>query len=557
VRGVAPVRNGQGEAIGAVHIVTDLGQIENLVWETGIALWGVGSIVCALALAASWALGTPIVRTTRALSAAARQVAQGQYVPLERQRRWRWLVERISLRARLTIALALAVLALVATLEVVAIPIQRQHLERTIEGNLAGAAEWLAGLLAQGQVALPAPSALDNARSLVQDLDLGQLQALGDRVQHRDAAYLALADAAGEIQFSDQLSLIGTGVTVPKETTVVERTWRGAAIWEVSTPLRDGADGERRGALLLGMRRRPVERFLAQSRTRFRLVGLAALLAGILLAQVVGRLVAAPLRRLAAGIQDVGQGNLDHTFAVRSGGELQLLAGALNRMMAGLRERAWLRDMFGRFVSREVAEAIQEGRVRLEGENRVVSILFCDIRDFGRRLARQSPQTLMALLNAYLPVVVEAAEQHGGTVNKFGGDSTLIIYGAPRPLQESAYQAVRTALSVRAGLARLNKVLAAQGETPIEVGVGINTGVALAGAVGAEARQEYTVIGDTVNLASRIEALHTTYPGHDILISGHTYQALGNRRHEFAFVDLGQVSIRGKAEPVHVWAVTG
>jgi adenylate cyclase len=205
-----------------------------------------------------------------------------------------------------------------------------------------------------------------------------------------------------------------------------------------------------------------------------------------------------------------------------------------------------------------VADAIRSGQVRLEGENRVVSVLFCDIRDFTARSARSTPEEVVALLNEYLPVVIEAAQSHKGTVNKFGGDSTLVIYGAPRRMQESAYQALLTALEMRANLRQLNERLAAaQGEEPIRIGVGINTGVALAGAVGPPERQEYTVIGDTVNLASRIEGLNKAYPEHDILISGRTYEALGSRRREFEFADLGEVGIRGKAEPVRVWAVVG
>jgi len=240
---------------------------------------------------------------------------------------------------------------------------------------------------------------------------------------------------------------------------------------------------------------------------------------------------------------------------VRTRDELTLLTAAFDQMVDGLREREWLRDMFGRFVSREVAEAIRSGQVRLGGENRVVSVLFCDIRGFTARSERHTPEEIVALLNEYLPVVVDAAQQHEGTVSKFGGDSALVVYGAPRRLQESAYRAVLTALELRANLARLNERLAERGQAPIRVGVGINTGVALAGAVGPEARQEYAVIGETVNLASRIEALNKRYPEHDVLISGWTYEALGGHRAEFECTDLGEVQVADETAPVRVWAV--
>jgi adenylate cyclase len=232
-----------------------------------------------------------------------------------------------------------------------------------------------------------------------------------------------------------------------------------------------------------------------------------------------------------------------------------MLAAAYNQMVTGLQEREWLRDMFGRFVSQEVAEAIRAGQVSLEGENRVVSVLFCYIRDFTARSEKHTPAEMVALLNEYLPLVVQAAEHHGGMVNKFGGDSTLIIYGAPNRLDASAYAAVQTALEIRAGLAALNTRLAERGEAPVRVGVGINTGAVLAGAIGPRQRQEYTVIGDAVNLASRIEALNKEYPEYGILISGWTYTALGNRREEFQLHPLGHIEIRGKLEPVEIWAV--
>jgi adenylate cyclase len=383
------------------------------------------------------------------------------------------------------------------------------------------------------------------------------LQLLNNQMQNETLAYVALVDRNGEALISDQLSLVGQSFSVPGDTRLEDSTWLDERVWVISTPIRKGRDGEQLGALRLALRLNSLEDFLNESRILVGLAGLIAILAGVLLAQGISGALAAPVQRLAAGARQVAQGDLSVQFEAGDPDELALLANAYNQMVAGLREREWLRDMFGRFVSEEVANAIRSGQVRLEGEHRVVSVLFCDMRGFTARAERQSPEEVLALLNEYLPIVVNAAQQHDGVVNKFGGDSTLVIYGAPRQLQESAYQAVLTALQVRASLEALNEHLAQRSEEPVRIGIGINTGDVVAGAVGPRERQEYTVIGDTVNLASRIEALNKTYPEYDILISQFTYQALASRQAEFDLVSLGEAAIRGKENPVQVWAVRG
>jgi len=356
---------------------------------------------------------------------------------------------------------------------------------------------------------------------------------------------------------SDQLGLIGQQVGAPPETRITEDAWRGDSVWVVTTPLRIGRSGDQVGALHVAVRRDRVETFLEESRNLFRLAGVIAALAGVLLAQVIGGVVVLPARRVMPDSQGASRERQDLALDMRTRDELSLLNSAFNQMVLGLREREWLRDMFGRFVSREVAEAIRAGQVRLEGENRVVSVLFCDIRGFTARSERHTPEEIVALLNEYLSLVVDAAQHHGGTVSKFGGDSTLVVYGAPRRSQESAYQAVLTALEMLSRLDLLNARLVERGKVPIRIGVGVNTGVALAGAVGPAERQEYAVIGDAVNLASRIEALNKSYPDYDLLISEYTFDALGRHRAELEFADLGDVPLGAGEAPVRVWAVIG
>ncbi|MBZ0285118.1 MAG: response regulator [Anaerolineae bacterium] len=213
-----------------------------------------------------------------------------------------------------------------------------------------------------------------------------------------------------------------------------------------------------------------------------------------------------------------------------------------------------LREMFGRFVSREVAEAIRSGEINLAGEVQVVSVLFCDIRDFTAFSEDHTPQEVMQILNEYFPIVVESAERNGGMINKFGGDSAMLIFGVPTPLADSAYRAIVTALQIRRGLHDLNHKLADRGFN-LRIGAGINTGEVIAGVVGSQERQEYTVIGDTVNLSARVESLNKQYGEHDIFITDYTYQALGDRRIAFEFVDLGEIAFKGKAHTVKIWAV--
>jgi len=311
------------------------------------------------------------------------------------------------------------------------------------------------------------------------------------------------------------------------------------------------------GAVAAGMSTRPLDQKIGAITNQGIVLALVTLLLGGILTILLSRQITIPLSELAAGAAKMSDGDWSIRVKQKSHDEIGRLAEAFNQMAAGLQEREWLRDMFGRFVSQEVAEAIRTGQVKLEGENRVVSVLFCDIREFTDFSERHTPQEVVAMLNEYLPLVVQSAQKFGGMVNKFGGDSTLIIYGAPHEMDDSAYQSVLTALEIRSRLAQFNAHLAKRGEAPLRVGVGINTGIALAGAVGPLERQEYTVVGNTVNLAARIDGLNKQYPEHDILISGWTYEALGAHRSEFEVLSLGVVAIRGKNEPVQIWAIKG
>jgi adenylate cyclase len=284
----------------------------------------------------------------------------------------------------------------------------------------------------------------------------------------------------------------------------------------------------------------------------FCLAVVAVVLVGLLISAQIVR----PVLGLVRAASSVEQGNLSHKVLVSTEDEIGLLAHAFNRMIQGLRTKEYIRDAFGRFVSREVSESLLRGEIRLHGEKRVVSMLFADIRDFTRLSEQYDPDVMVRILNDYFSAMVEVAQDYGGTVNKFGGDSTLVIFGAPIHHADHASRAVESALGMRRRLAQLNTERLTRGEVPIRMGIGINTGEAVAGTVGSADRMEYTVIGDAVNLSARVQGLNKEYPEYDILISEYTLQALHDQE-RYAIRSLGSMTLKGKTEAVRIYAVIG
>ena len=191
-------------------------------------------------------------------------------------------------------------------------------------------------------------------------------------------------------------------------------------------------------------------------------------------------------------------------------------------MVDGLAERERLKDTFGRYVSVEVAKRLVEtGAVSLGGESIEATILFSDIRDFTAMSEKMPPQELVAFLNEYFSYVPGTITAHNGMINKFIGDAIMAVFAPQFGSKDHVDDALRAALGMRAKLAELN----ARGGPEIRFGVGLHTGTLVAGNIGTEKRLEYTVIGDTVNVASRIES-HNKDLGSVILVSSAVYERL-------------------------------
>jgi adenylate cyclase len=220
---------------------------------------------------------------------------------------------------------------------------------------------------------------------------------------------------------------------------------------------------------------------------------------GLLVTALNARAVVAPILAVRNAMEQVEEGNLDVEVQVYDGTELGQLQAGFNQMVAGLRDREKLRDLFGRHVGRDVAEAAALGDVELGGETRVVSVLFVDIVGSTTLATQKEPDEVVDLLNRFFAVVVEEVDRHAGLVNKFIGDAVLAVFGAPVEIDDHATRALAAGRAMAARLAE---------EVPdLDCGIGVATGEAVAGNVGNESRFEYTVIGDAVNAAARISDL--------------------------------------------------
>ena len=279
----------------------------------------------------------------------------------------------------------------------------------------------------------------------------------------------------------------------------------------------------------------------------------ASLLLSIAMALFVARTLVQPLRRLQMAMRRVEKGELDVTAEVGSGDELGQLAMSFNHMVEGLRREAMVRDLFGQYVTPELAKAAIEHRDELNGQLVTCTVLFADIRNFTGIAEALPASRLIKILNEYFSRMSTIVVDEHGFVNKFGGDSLLAVFGTPlNPDADHAACGVHAALRMQTVLTEFNREQEESWLPQIMIGIGIATGDVVAGNVGSETRLEYTVIGDAVNVASRLQAM-TKDLEVTILADGETARAAEEAA---SFERVGEVSVRGKTRPVDVFAVS-
>lgn len=272
----------------------------------------------------------------------------------------------------------------------------------------------------------------------------------------------------------------------------------------------------------------------------------------VAMALLLARAVTRPLYNLRASIDRIGKG--DFTTAATANGSVEFteMAAAINVMAAGLRERETVKRAFSGYISRQVLDLItSKGELpTLKGERRRITVLFCDIRGFTSMAEGMRPEEVVELLSEFFGHMVDVILRHGGTIDKFLGDGMMVIFGAPVDDLNQEEHAVRAALEMQSELARLAAVWEGQGRHSFRMGIGINSGPAVVGNIGSQEHMEYTAIGDTVNLAARLETASKELSA-DIVVSEQTQSAV---RPQFQWRPLGEVSVKGRAESVRAYA---
>jgi adenylate cyclase len=380
-----------------------------------------------------------------------------------------------------------------------------------------------------------------------------------DAMKDDDVAYVAIVDENGKVLAHSEVGLVGRPFErapslQPLGTGMLVQTYqvegKGDLI-DFSAPLTFRSVTV--GALYLGFSQGSIATALQKARNNAILISLGMVMIGIGGAVALASFLSAPILKLMEGTRAVAAGNFAVSLPVPSRDEIGDLTQSFNQMAQSLREKDLIKRAFTRYVAREVVDEILKDpeNLVLTGERRDVTVLFCDIRGFTSTSEKLTPEEVVTLLNTFYTLMIDTTFKEDGTLDKFLGDGVMAVFGAPIYHHDHSLRAIRTALAMQAGMRDLSARRATEGKPPIAVGIGINAGDAVAGTVGTEARMEYTVIGDSVNLAARLES---NSKAGQILISEQTYrkvQAAVEAR------SLGRIKVKGKEDEIGVYEVIG
>ncbi|BCR04596.1 hypothetical protein DESUT3_16650 [Desulfuromonas versatilis] len=391
--------------------------------------------------------------------------------------------------------------------------------------------------------------------------DLYLFSAVKNALRSPGISYAFIVDRQGSVRAAADMAQVGRSYALPAEAQplregdgfrVLRTVREGSAVLDLEIPIFSVAEQPvRLGSIHLGLSEQLISADIASMRRRLALLSAVALVAGSVIAYLLASIFVRPVHALVRGVKAIGEGRLEQHIDLKRRDELGTLTTAFNEMAESLRDKEFIKNTFERYVSKPLATEIlrQRDSLRLGGEEKEVTILFSDIRRFTSLAEQLPPTQVVAMLNDYFSRMIEVVNTNNGMVDKLMGDSVMALFGAPIPLGDDPLRAVRCGLVMQQAVAAFNLEQQSRDLPPLEMGIGINTGPVVAGNIGSAMRMEYTVIGDNVNVAARLQGI--ARPG-EVLVSEATYQRV---RDQVRATPLEPMTLKGKSRPVGVYRI--
>ncbi len=390
--------------------------------------------------------------------------------------------------------------------------------------------------------------------------DIYLFSAIKNATRSPGIRYAFIVDNQQQIRAAEDISLVGqsfdlsNSVAVTTQSGYQVRRFKSGdeMVLDLEVPILTIADTPiRLGVIHLGLSETQIAREIAKMRNLLILISLATLLPGVIIAYLLAGWSMRPFRVLVKGVRAIGAGDFNQNIKLKRKDEFAVLADAFNDMAVNLREKEFIKSTFERYVSKELAENLlqRKDEIKLGGDEVTVTILFSDIRRFTTLAERLPPAQVVDLLNTYFTRMIAVVNKNGGIVDKLMGDSVMALFGVPFATENDPLNAVKCAVDMQREVIQFNRERKGQGLPVLEMGIGINTGRVIAGNIGSAERMEYTVIGDNVNIAARLQGIAA--PG-QVLVSEATYNQVNDA---VLATHLESTALKGKRIPVSVYRI--
>lgn len=412
--------------------------------------------------------------------------------------------------------------------------------------------------LGESMVRIAASNAPDK---LLGEEDLALFQLVKDIAENDQVIYALITDEKSIIKAHNNIEMVNKAYSPPKNPTIVKETNN----LKVSSVIYDGAEvlffkrqisyqKQKVGEVYLAITQKKIIQNIRDAKIFILVLTIIAILLGILLSLGLSVYFSRPIKKLRESTKALAEGDFDYRVSIKRNDELGDLGLAFNKMSEDLALKERIKDSFGRYVTPEIVDLIlaSPDNQWMKGLEVEASVLFVDIRGFTTLSENKEADAIIELLNDHFTRITDIVIQHGGHLNKFVGDEAMAIFGAPASNIHHAETAIKAALDMQEIITRHANEKKVE-DMSIQVGIGINSGEMVAGNLGSQKRMEYTVIGDNVNVASRLTSLAKAG---EILISKRTYEFIRDKS-KLKVEEKGKVPVKGRKMEIDIFRVLG